>query len=237
MDIVRKFDLRMNDGDVKTLGHCYGIDAVQEINKILLNELNVMEKNRLELETSLVDTTTTQYNTAYGLCSNVFLNKLKDYGCSWRVLRLPSLTDQILIKVLRIRSIQEKGVSRIEDGIVDELIGIANYSVMALIQYKLGYVNEIKSINSSDIILEYAKTFNETYELMLKKNHDYGEAWRSMRISSMVDLIFTKLLRIKEIEDNQGKTIASEGVDGNYADIVNYAIFSLIQLNTYNNGK
>lgn len=194
-----------------------------------------MENNGLDLETSLVDTTTKQYNIAYGLCSNVFLNKLKDYGCSWRALRLPSLTDQILIKVLRIRSIQEKNVSKIEDGIVDELIGIANYSVMALIQYKLGFVNEIKSINNDDVIHEYSKTFNEVFELMLKKNHDYDEAWRSMRVSSMVDLIFTKLLRIKQIEDNQGKTIASENVDANYADIVNYSIFSLILINE--NGK
>ncbi|MFW6247335.1 MAG: DUF1599 domain-containing protein [bacterium] len=195
-----------------------------------------MEKKHGKLELDLnweniQDKTTIEYNTAYGLCSEVFLNKLKDYGCSWRILRLPSLTDQILIKTMRIRSIQEKGVNKIGDSVIDELIGIANYSVMALIQNKLGYVNEVKSINSSDIIYQYSNTFHDVFDLMLKKNHDYGEAWRYMRVSSMVDLIYTKLLRIKEIEDNDGETIASEGVDGNYSDIVNYAIFSLILLN------
>jgi len=191
-------------------------------------------ENKVLLESS-TDKTTIEYQKAYELCSKIFKDKFNDYGCSWRVLRLPSLTDQILIKVLRIRSIQEKGVSKIEDGIVDELIGIANYSVMALIQYRLGYVNTVNSKDNADIIDEYDETFNDVFELMLKKNHDYGEAWRSMRVSSMVDLILTKLLRIKQIEDNGGKTIASENVDGNYADIVNYAIFSLILI--YENGK
>ena len=211
----------------------YNIDAEAEIIKTLNKEMESEDKSRLDVnwETNQSQTTI-EYDTAYGLCSSIFLKKLKDYGCSWRVLRLSSLTDQIYIKTMRIRSIQKTGVNKVGDEIIDELFAIANYSVMAIIQYKLGYVDSVDSIKDEAIIQEYHKTFNEVYQLMLMKNHDYGEAWRSMRVSSMVDLILTKLLRIKQIENNDGKTIASEGVDANYADIVNYAIFSIILLNT-----
>ena len=124
--------------------------------------------------------THTEYDTAYMLCSDVFVKKTKDYGCAWRVLRLESLTDQILIKVMRIRSLQETGVNKVGDSIVDELIGIANYSIMAIIQCNSGHINHITEINEdcNDMLVQYAKTFNNVYELMLKKNHDYGEAWR-----------------------------------------------------------
>lgn len=218
----------------KTLKHNHNIDAETEIIKILNEEMK-NEKKSLNVDWDTPQPQTTiEYDTAYGLCSNIFLKKLKDYGCSWRVLRLPSLTDQILIKTMRIRSIQKTGINKVGDNIIDELIGIANYGVMAMIQYKFGYVNNIDSISNEEIITLYNETFNDVFELMLLKNHDYGEAWRSMRVSSMVDLILTKLLRIKQIEDNEGKTTISEGVDANYADIINYAIFSIILLNNDN---
>ena len=215
----------------------YHIDAETEIIETLNEEMK-NENKSLDVDWNTPQPQTTiEYDTAYGLCSNVFLKKLEDYGCSWRVLRLPSLTDQILIKTMRIRSIQKTGVNKVGDEIIDELIGIANYGVMAIIQHRLGYVDSVDSINNDTIVQEYSKTFNEVFQLMLMKNHDYGEAWRSMRVSSMVDLILTKLLRIKQIENNDGKTIVSEGVETNYADIVNYAIFSIILLQNENNGK
>ena len=221
------------EGMKKTLKRNHNIDAETEINKML-----AMEKDLLKLKkTSSSDRTTVEYQKAYFLCSQIFTKKLKDYGCSWRVLRLPSLTDQILIKTMRIRSIQKTGVNKVGDEIIDELIGIANYGVMAIIQHRLGYVDSVDSIGDEEIIDEYNETFNDVFELMLMKNHDYGEAWRSMRISSMVDLILTKLLRIKQIENNDGKTIVSEGVEANYVDIVNYAIFSIILLQNENDGK
>ena len=164
------------------------------------------------------------------LCREIFEKKARDYGTSWRILRLPSLTDQIFIKANRIRSIQESGENRVGDGIVPELVAIVNYAVMALIQQELGSEGDI------DLPLEkalelYDKHIHRATTLMLDKNHDYGEAWRLMRVSSMVDLILMKIFRIKQIEDNDGKTLISEGVEGGYMDIINYSLFCLIRSN------
>jgi hypothetical protein len=155
--------------------------------------------------------------------------KMKDYGTAWRILRTPSLTDQIYIKAQRIRSIEEKGISKVGEGIRPELIGIVNYSIIALIQLELR--------TSEDLTLQHAegerlfdKYSKAALDLMQMKNHDYGEAWRNMRVSSLTDIILMKLMRIKQIEDNKGKTFVSEGVDANYYDIINYAVFALIKL-------
>ncbi|MCB2218888.1 MAG: DUF1599 domain-containing protein [Bacteroidetes bacterium] len=174
--------------------------------------------------------TSAQYDQVIDECREVFLNKMKDYGSAWRILRTPSLTDQIYIKANRIRSIQEKGTARVNEGIKPEFIGIVNYSVMAMIQLELGVKEELEM--SSDTVLDlYNKHFLNAKSLMEDKNHDYGEAWRNMRISSLTDIILMKLLRVKQIEDNQGKTFVSEGVDANYNDIINYSVFALIKLN------
>ncbi len=170
-----------------------------------------------------------QFEAVIQQCRGVFEAKLKDYGASWRILRLSSLTDQIYIKATRVRSIQTKGNQQIEEGVAPEFIGIANYSVIALIQLELGET-EKQDLDIKQALKLYDKHIYASMELMLKKNHDYDEAWRNMRVSSMVDLILMKLLRIKQIEDNAGKTFVSEGVDANYADILNYSIFSLIKL-------
>ena len=155
---------------------------------------------------------------------------MKDYGSAWRILRLPSLTDQIFIKAQRIRSIENKGVQKIEEGIASEFIGILNYSIIALVQLKYGVVYQA-DMNLDQAMEVYMYFANEAKDLMEAKNHDYGEAWREMRVSSLTDLILQKLLRIKQIEDNHGKTLVSEGIDANYFDIVNYAVFALIHLN------
>jgi hypothetical protein len=155
---------------------------------------------------------------------------MKDYGSAWRILRTPSLTDQIYIKANRIRSIEEKGKQKVDEGIKPEFIGIVNYSIMALIQLDLGSKEEL-AINQTEAINLHSKYFNIARSLMEDKNHDYGEAWRNMRISSLTDIILMKLLRIKQIEDNKGKTFVSEGVDANYHDIINYSVFALIKLN------
>ena len=173
--------------------------------------------------------TSEQFENEIEKCRKVFAAKAKDYGTSWRILRLPSLTDQIFIKANRIRSIQMSGVNEIDEGIVPEFIAMVNYSVIALIQIELGLDGEQDL--PFDITMElYNKHINATRDLMIKKNHDYGEAWRQMRVSSMVDIILMKIKRIKQIEDNNGKTLMSEGVEGSYTDIINYSIFSLIQL-------
>lgn len=154
---------------------------------------------------------------------------MKDYGFAWRVLRTSSLTDQIYIKANRIRSIERKGVSRVGEGSMPEFIGIVNYSVMALIQLDLGVAEEDDMVEEQGLGL-YNKYIYAARDLMLNKNHDYDEAWRNMRVSSLTDIILMKLLRIKQIEDNDGKTSVSEGLDANYYDIINYAVFALIQL-------
>ena len=174
--------------------------------------------------------TEVEYKEVISLCSDIFEKKMQDYGVAWRIMRTESLTDQIFIKANRIRSLQRKKEHLVNEGIEPEFIGIINYSVMAIIQLQLGVVEhpDIIPSEASDL---YHTVLDSAFELMLKKNHDYDEAWRSMRISSMTDLILMKLLRIKEIEDNDGKTVISEGLDANYFDIINYAIFCLILLN------
>jgi hypothetical protein len=155
---------------------------------------------------------------------------MKDYGSAWRILRLPSLTDQIYIKAQRIRSLQENEVRKIDEGEAGEFIGIINYSIMALIQLELGTVEQ-PDLDVEKATWHYDAKINETKELMENKNHDYGEAWREMRVNSLTDLILQKLLRVKQIEDNKGKTLVSEGIDANYQDMINYAVFALILMN------
>ena len=177
----------------------------------------------------MTDKTKEQYERIINECRSVFEVKQKDYGTAWRILRTESLTDQIYIKAIRIRRIQMKGKQRVDEGIVSEFIGIINYSVMALIQLERG-VAEHPDLDSKEAVELYLKYFRAARDLMLNKNHDYDEAWRNMRISSFVDIILMKLLRIKQIEDNKGKTLASEGLDANYYDIINYSVFALIKL-------
>jgi len=162
-------------------------------------------------------------------CRDLFVKKNKDYGTSWRILRLPSITDQIFIKAQRIRTIQDKGSQKVEDGITGEFVGIINYSVMALIQNSLQGANAELELEKLTIL--YDIQVREVKELLFNKNHDYGEAWRDMRVSSMTDIILMKLLRIKQIEDNQGVTLVSEGVKSGYQDMINYAVFCLIKSN------
>jgi len=154
---------------------------------------------------------------------------MRDYGSAWRILRLPSLTDQIYIKAQRIRGLQENEVRKVDEDEKTEFIGIINYALMALIQLENGVVDE-PDLNADQAVKLYDKHLGITKSLMEDKNHDYGEAWRDMRVSSLTDLIIQKLLRVKQIEDNKGKTIVSEGIDANYQDMINYAVFALIHL-------
>jgi hypothetical protein len=173
--------------------------------------------------------TSEQYDKAIAICRDLFAKKMKDYGSAWRILRLPSLTDQVFIKAQRIRGLQENEVRKVEEGETSEFIGIVNYSTMALIQLEKG-VAEQPDLSEKEVLESYDQTIAAAKALMENKNHDYGEAWREMRVSSLTDLILQKLFRIKEIENNQGKRIVSEGVDANYQDIINYAVFALILL-------
>ena len=173
--------------------------------------------------------TSKQYDKIIETCRSLFINKMKDYGSAWRILRLPSLTDQIFIKTQRIRGLQQNEVQKVDEGQVSEFIGIINYSIMALVQLEMGVVEQ-PDLNLEESIDEYDKNVQITKQLMMDKNHDYGEAWRDMRVSSLTDLILQKLLRVKQIEDNKGKTLVSEGIDANYQDMINYAIFALILL-------
>ena len=170
-----------------------------------------------------------QYDNVTSICKSLFEKKLHDYGSAWRILRLSSLTDQIFIKAQRIRGLQKNTIQKVDEGQSEEFIGIINYSVMALIQIEMG-IAEIPDLNANDSMNFYDKMIKKTRELMMNKNHDYGEAWREMRVSSLTDLILQKLLRVKQIEDNKGNTLVSEGIDANYTDIINYAIFALIHL-------
>ena len=163
-------------------------------------------------------------------CRELFEKKTRDYGTSWRVMRLSSLTDQIFIKANRIRSIQESGENRVGDGLRDEFVAMVNYAVMALIQNDIDDANQPLDLPPDEALALYDKHLQRTIGLMMDKNHDYGEAWRQMRVSSMVDLILMKLLRIKQIEDHCGKTEVSEGVEGGYMDIVNYSLFCLVRM-------
>ena len=170
-----------------------------------------------------------QYDNVTSKCKELFEKKMYDYGSAWRILRLSSLTDQIFIKAQRIRGLQKNSIQKVEEGEADEFIGIINYSVMALIQIEKG-VSEIPDLEDKECMQLYDTMINKTRDLMINKNHDYGEAWREMRVSSLTDLILQKLLRVKQIEDNQGNTLVSEGIDANYTDIINYSIFALIHL-------
>ena len=172
------------------------------------------------------------YHRVMRNCQLLFEKKMTDYGSAWRILRLSSLTDQIFIKAQRIRGIQVNGEHKVNEGEVSEFIGIINYSLMALIQIELG-VSDTPDLNTEDALNHYNKQVAIVFELMIAKNHDYGEAWRDMRVSSITDLILQKLMRVKQIEGNDGKTLVSEGIDANYQDIINYAIFALIHLNAF----
>ena len=170
-----------------------------------------------------------QYQEILGQCREIFIKKLGDYGSTWRVLRLESLTDQLFIKARRIRSLQQKKENKIGEGIEGEFIALFNYSIIAMIQLDLE-VADLPDLSVKDALGLYDMKSKIVKDLMLAKNHDYGEAWREMRVSSMTDIILVKLFRIKQIEDNQGKTMISEGVESNFMDIANYAVFCLIIL-------
>ena len=178
-------------------------------------------------------TTEVDYHKVIDQCRALFENKMKDYGSAWRILRISSLTDQIYIKAQRIRSLQLNKSKKINEGEVPEFMGIINYSIMGLIQLEKG-VSEKPDFTANQILSFYDEKVKSTFELMLAKNHDYGEAWRDMRITSLTDLIIQKLIRVKKIEENSGKTIVSEGIDANYQDIINYAVFALIHIGEFN---
>lgn len=178
----------------------------------------------------MIKDTTAEYQQVIAQCRDIFDKKMKDYGAAWRIMRTESLTDQIYIKANRIRSIQRKKEHLVNEGVEPEFIGIINYAAMAIIQLKLGVVDQ-PDLNQEKASELYEQVLNDAFGLMSRKNYDYDEAWRSMRVSSMTDLILMKLLRVKEIEDNNGKTIISEGLDANYFDMINYAVFCMIQIN------
>lgn len=171
--------------------------------------------------------TSKQYDTVIAICRNLFAKKTKDYGTAWRILRLPSLTDQIYIKAQRIRSLQQNEIRKIDEDETSEFIGIINYCIMALVQIDKGIADQ-PDLSFDEALALYDAKVMLTKKLMEDKNHDYGEAWREMRVSSLTDLILQKLLRVKQIEDNKGITLVSEGIDANYQDMINYSIFALI---------
>lgn len=180
-----------------------------------------------------MEKTTQQYDEVIAACRSVFSKKMKDYGTAWRILRPSSITDQIYIKARRIRSIEEKGVTKIDEGTRSEYIGIVNYAIMGLIQLELGPSE--KDAGEAETMEQYNAWFQQAKSLMEDKNHDYSEAWRNMRVSSYTDLILMKLKRTKQIEDNQGQTSVSEGIDANYLDMINYAVFALIKIDNEEN--
>lgn len=170
-----------------------------------------------------------QFDQVSTICRDIFTKKMKDYGSSWRILRQQSVTDQIFIKANRIRSIETKGITKVDEGIRSELIAIVNYGIIGLIQLELGFA-ETDDLNFDSGLKLYNKYMQQAKELMMAKNHDYDEAWRTMRMESYTDLILMKIYRTKQIEDNQGKTLVSEGIDANYFDMINYAVFGLIKM-------
>jgi len=176
-----------------------------------------------------MNNTSEQFDNVIDLCKDIFFKKLEDYGTAWRIMRPASVTDQIYIKAQRIRSIEDKGASKVDEGIIPEFIGIINYSIIGLIQLTITEGTEI-DMDKAIVKQLYTKWANEAKELMQNKNHDYGEAWRGMRVDSYTDLILMKIHRTKQIEDNKGKTLISEGIDANYFDMINYAVFALIKL-------
>jgi hypothetical protein len=180
-------------------------------------------------EPAVMNRTSVQYDAAVKVCKDIFIKKMKDYGSAWRILRTSSITDQVFIKAQRIRSIESKGTQKVEEGVRSEYIGIVNYCVIGLIQLELGTEERIE-ISAQEGEKLYTKHIGNARSLMENKNHDYDEAWRQMRVSSLTDLILMKILRVKQIEDNKGATLISEGIDANYYDMINYAIFALIRL-------
>ena len=185
---------------------------------------NLLNTSELGTETTLIE-----YDAITVRCRAIYEKKIKDYGTSWRVMRPSSLTDQLFIKAQRVRNLQENEERKVDEGVEPEFMGLINYCIIGLIQLEMGFSdNEELSLETS--LEAYDKHMNVTRELMLAKNHDYGEAWRDMRIESLTDLILVKLKRVKQIEDNQGATLISEGIDANYQDILNYSIFALIKL-------
>jgi hypothetical protein len=189
---------------------------------IYLSEIYAKSKINMSL-------TAKQYDEVIHVCRDLFTKKMRDYGSAWRILRLPSLTDQIFIKAQRIRGLQQNAQRRVDEGAVSEFMGIINYCTMALIQLKLGVVEQ-PDLDVARATALYDQELQITKSLMMDKNHDYGEAWRDMRVSSLTDLVLQKLLRVKQIEDNHGKTLVSEGIDANYQDMINYSVFALIHL-------
>lgn len=182
----------------------------------------------------MINKTSVEYDGVIRVCRELFLKKSTDYGTAWRILRISSITDQIFIKAQRIRTLEEKKVSKVGEDIYSEYIGIVNYCVIAMMQIDLEN-DERNELPVDEVEMYFDKKVNETKELMFAKNHDYGEAWRDMRISSLTDLILMKILRVKQIEDNLGQTLASEGVRANYQDMLNYAVFALIKLGHHKN--
>ena len=177
----------------------------------------------------MANNTSTEYDAVIKICKDLFIKKTTDYGTAWRILRPSSITDQIFIKAQRIRTLEEKKVSKVGEDIIGEYIGIINYCVIAMMQLELPD-DAPQELNPGDVAVNFDQKILETKELMFAKNHDYGEVWRDMRVSSLTDLILMKILRVKQIEDNKGKTLASEGVFANYQDMINYSIFALIKL-------
>ena len=177
-----------------------------------------------------MEQTIAEYDSIIKKCEDIFAKKMKDYGSAWRILRISSLTDQIFIKAQRIRSIEQKGEQKVEEGVSNEFVGIVNYAVIGLIQLDLGVSELATEMDYNEVMNTFTKQANIAKELMIAKNHDYGEAWREMRVSSLTDLILQKISRVKQIEDNKGTTLISEGVDANYLDMLNYAVFALIKL-------
>jgi hypothetical protein len=177
-----------------------------------------------------MEQTIAEYDSIIKKCEDIFAKKMKDYGSAWRILRISSLTDQIFIKAQRIRSIEQKGEQKVEEGVSNEFVGIVNYAIIGLIQLDLGVSELATEMDYNEVMNTFTKQANIAKELMIAKNHDYGEAWREMRVSSLTDLILQKISRVKQIENNKGTTLISEGVDANYLDMLNYAVFALIKL-------
>lgn len=173
--------------------------------------------------------TLNEFNSAFSSCEKIFEKKLSDYGASWRVMRVPSITDQILIKARRIRTLENGSKAMVDEGVLPEFIAMVNYGIIGIIQMRCG-VADLKDMTPGQALDLYRRERDGARSLMIAKNHDYGEAWREMRVSSFTDIILTKLLRVKEIEDNNGVTCISEGIDSNYQDIINYSIFAIIKL-------
>ncbi|TCD21043.1 DUF1599 domain-containing protein [Pedobacter psychrodurus] len=173
--------------------------------------------------------TSTEFDEVIAVCRSLFLKKTKDYGTAWRILRPSSITDQIFIKAQRIRTLEEKKVSMVGEGVISEYIGIVNYCIIAMMQLELAD-SDPNEMPYAEVEKQFEEKVTETKDLMFAKNHDYGEAWRDMRISSLTDLILMKIFRVKQIEDNEGQTLASEGVKANYQDMLNYSVFALIKL-------